>query len=368
VELIVQWLLEPTNVAWILQLLLMLLLLTVGNTLETRFYDRAVERLKESNKLWDDAILIALHRPAKLLIWGIGLSFIAQYAPKGNGLTFFNETLPSVRLIIMITAAVWFVYRLIEQLEINLSVADTDQKSFDPATARIIGRALRTVLLAISALVVMNTLGIDMSGILTFGGVGTLVIGLASKELLSNFFGGLFILWDKPFRVGEWIRLPDRNLEGVVEEIGWRMTRMRTFDRRPMFVPNATFSSVAIENPSRMYNRRIKHDIGVRYDDAKRLPGILEDIRAMLREHPDIDQRQFIMVHLLEFGPSSLDISVYCFTKTTNWEAFRDVQEDVFLRIIDIIEQHGGECAFPTRTLHIPEPVAYHQPDHAPVS
>lgn len=360
-----QWFLEPSNVMWIIQLCLSLLLIMLVSYLETRFYDKAIERLKHTTKLWDDAMLIALHKPAKFLIWGIGLSFLAQYAPSGvGGSSFMSETMPSARLVIIISGAVWFLYRLTSELEKNLSHAAPDKKSFDPATAQIIGRALRTFLVVIFALVAMNTIGIDISGFLTFGGVGTLVIGLASKELLSNFFGGLFIIWDKPFTVGEWIRVPDKNLEGVVEDIGWRMTRMRTFDRRPMFVPNATFSSAAIENPSRMYNRRIKHNIGVRYQDAKLLPGILKDIRAMLKEHPDIDQRQFMMVHLLEFSPSSLDISIYCFTKTTNWEFFREVQEDVFLRTIDIIEKHGGECAFPTRTLHIPELVSFEQKEH----
>ncbi|MAZ44841.1 MAG: mechanosensitive ion channel protein MscS [Legionellales bacterium] len=363
-DIITRWLLEPANVMWLVQMLSMLLFIYVLSFLEGRFYNRALERLKQTSKVWDDALVISLHQPCRLLIWGVGLSYVVQHAPKIFSVSILSESMEGIRVFLVIVAGVLFLYKLTGQIEQNLARVEPDKKSFDPATAKVIGRALRTILLLLFGLMAMNAIGIDISGLLTFGGVGTLVIGLAGKELLSNFFGGLFIIWDKPFTVGEWIRLPDKNLEGVVEEIGWRMTRMRTFDRRPMFVPNATFSSVAIENPSRMYNRRIKHNVGVRYDDAKRIPGIVEDIRAMLREHPDIDQRQFMMVHLLEFGPSSLDISIYCFTKTTNWEAFRDVQEDVFLRVIEIIEKHGGECAFPTRTLHVPEPVTMDQKEH----
>ena len=356
------WLLNPAHIVWVFQAALLFIGMSAASILESRVNARALARLKGTNKLWDDALMSAVHKPSKLLIWGLGFTFIVQLAPITPEKYPAVMALPAIRLALLIGATVWFVYQLIEALEVNLSRAEPNRKSFDPVTARAIGRALRTMLVVISILVLLNTMGVDMSGLLTFGGVGTLVLGLAAKELLSNFFGGLMIIWDKPFTVGEWIRLPARDLEGVVEEIGWRMTRMRTFDRRPMFVPNAVFSSVAIENPSRMYNRRIKETIGVRYNDATRLSTILEDIRSMLSAHPDLDQRQFMMVHFVHFGPSSLDVSLYCFTKTTAWEAFRSIQEDVFLRIIAIIEQHGGECAFPTQTVHIPERVLYEEP------
>ena len=103
---------------------------------------------------------------------------------------------------------------------------------------------------------------------LTFGGVGGLIVGLAAKDLLSNFFGGMMIYFDRPFKVGDWIRSPDRQIEGTVERIGWRMTIIRTFDKRPLYVPNSVFSSIVVENPSRMLNRRINETFGLRYQDA----------------------------------------------------------------------------------------------------
>ena len=163
------------------------------------------------------------------------------------------------------------------------------------------------------------------------------------------------VYMDRPFSIGDWISSPDKDIEGTVEQIGWRSTRIRTFDKRPLYVPNAIFSTVAIQNPSRMTNRRIKTSVGVRFQDAPKIAAIVADIDEMLHNHPDIDTRQTCFVRLNEFGENSLNILVYTFTKTTEWVKFQAVQEDVFLKIIDIIyNKHNASMAFPTRTLELP--------------
>ena len=130
------------------------------------------------------------------------------------------------------------------------------------------------------------------------------------------------IYLDRPFVVGDWIRSPDQEIEGTVEQIGWRQTRIRTFDKRPLYVPNSAFTHISVENPSRMLNRRIKETIGVRYDDASKLTLIIEDVKRLLNEHPDIDQNQVIIVNFNSFGPSSLDFFIYTFTRTIDWVTF----------------------------------------------
>ncbi|MCH7696950.1 MAG: mechanosensitive ion channel, partial [Proteobacteria bacterium] len=110
---------------------------------------------------------------------------------------------------------------------------------------------------------------------------------------------------------------------------------------------------IAVENPSRMTNRRIYETIGVRYGDAGKIDNIVADVKTMLQEHPEIDANQTLIVNLNKFAPSSLDFFVYTFTKTTEWVRFHEIKQDVMLRIISIIEGHGAECAFPTSTLHI---------------
>ena len=113
-----------------------------------------------------------------------------------------------------------------------------------------------------------------------------IAVGFAAKDLLANFFGGLMVYLDRPFAIGDWIRSPDREIEGTVEEIGWRVTCIRTFDKRPIYVPNSVFTQVTVENPSRMLNRRIYETIGVRYDDAAKVRDIITDVSCRNNSSP----------------------------------------------------------------------------------
>ena len=169
------------------------------------------------------------------------------------------------------------------------------------------------------------------------------------------------IYMDRPFAIGDWIRSPDREIEGTVESIGWRLTIVRTFDKRPLYIPNSVFNTLALENPSRMTNRRIYETIGLRYQDVSKVGSIVEDVKTMLKNHQEIDAQQTLIVNLVSYAPSSLDFFVYTFTKTTEWVRFHEIKQDVMLKIIEIVLSHDAEFAFPTTTLDgidalLPEP------------
>jgi MscS family membrane protein len=226
------------------------------------------------------------------------------------------------------------------------------------ATISAVARLSRIVLWVVAGIMILQSLGVSVSGLLAFGGVGGVAVGFAARDLLANFLGGLSIFLDRPFAVGDWIRSPDREIEGTVEDVGWRVTRIRTFDQRPLYVPNSVFSTVTIENPSRMLNRRIYETVGIRYDDIAAMADIVAAVKTMLNEHDDIDKGKTLMVNFVSLGASSLDFFIYCFTRTTDWATYHGVKQDVLLRILNIIESHGAEVAFPTRTLLLnpPEP------------
>ena len=142
------------------------------------------------------------------------------------------------------------------------------------------------------------------------------------------------------------------HLEGTVESIGWYHTRLRTFDRRPLYIPNAVFATNPIENPGQMYNRRIKTSLSLRYEDITRVQADTEQIRAMLQSHPEIDQNQTILVNFNEWDSSSVNVMIYCFTRTTVWKEWLDVQQQVFLDIAEIVKGAGADFAFPATTFY----------------
>jgi len=317
----------------------------------------AVEnKFKSTKNKWDDAFLHAARRPMVAFVWLQGVYWAAEVAHHFSDAEVFKAN-GTVLQIGFVWVLVWFLFGLVKEIEKVLTSPIKMRKPMDYTTVNAISKLLRAVIIITAVLTALQTLGFSISGVLAFGGVGGIAVGFAAKDLLANFFGGFIIHLDRPFKVGDWIRSPDRNIEGIVEHIGWRLTTIRTFDKRPLYVPNAVFTTIAVENPSRMTNRRISETIGIRYADVHSMQKIVEEIREMLKNHEEIDSNQTLIVNFLAFNASSLDIMLYTFTKTTEWVRFHEIKEDVLLKVSDIIESHGAEIAFPTRTLHLPDGV-----------
>lgn len=347
-----------TDHAWVTQVFVVVFLSLLLAFVQKIILKRFKATLKKTRNTWDDAIIESLQGPLTVLIWLIGLTFALRIVGEETKAPLFEAVGP-VRDVGVIAVLSWFLIRLIRRVQDN--IMESGRKNGEPAdvtTADAIGKLLRVSVLITAVLVGLQTLGFSISGVLAFGGIGGLAVGFAAKDLLANFFGGLMVYLDRPFAVGDWVRSPDRNIEGTVEEIGWRLTRIRTFDMRPLYVPNSVFSTISVENPSRMKNRRIFETVGIRYKDAEKLQNILADVRTMLKEHEDIDQSRLIMVNFSKYGASSLDFFVYCFTKTTVWTEFNQVKEGVLFKIMNIILAHGAKIALPTTTVHMPEELA----------
>ena len=331
---------------WILHVFIIVFVSLVLDYIQKRVLTKLQSKLESTKTPWDDALIHAIRKPLSLLIWMFGLSFALDVMS--------TSFAPVIREIAVITSVAWVAVRFIKFAEQNiLHQQKIKGKPIDRSTADAISQLLRVTVIITSFLVALQTLGFNISAILAFGGIGGIAVGFAAKDLLANFFGGLMIYLDRPFSVGDWIRSPDRSIEGTVEKIGWRLTLIRTFDKRPLYIPNSMFASISVENPSRMTHRRIYETIGVRYDDSKKLAGIINEVKEMLISHPEIDTTQTMIVNFNKFAPSSLDFFIYTFTKTTDWIKYHEVKQDVLLKITEIIEKQDAEIAFPTSTIHI---------------
>lgn len=342
----------------IIKILLLVVIGGAASLLEWFFYCRHQPRFKRKNKIWSHSFLQALHQPLQTYLWVIVATFIASIVA-----AFFSfnsdleEILASVRLIFTLFVIFWFTMRFIRELEeaMTTRMRVREKKKRDATSVHAGAQLVRVIIILIVLLMILQTIGIKMSALLAFGGIGAAVIGFAAKDTLGNFFGGMMIYWDRPFSVGDWIRSPDRAIEGNVEYVGWRLTRIRTLDKRPLYVPNGVFSNIIVENPSRMTHRRFKIIVGVRYSDASKIPDLAKAIEEMLRNYPSIDPTQPLFVNLFELAPSSLNILVYAVTKNPEWENFQAIQQEILLKIVEIVSSFKAECAFPTQTVCIPE-------------
>jgi MscS family membrane protein len=340
---------------WAITVFLIVLAALLLDFVQRRLMMRLEKVVLETENRWDDAVFNAAIRPLSLLIWVVGISLAAQLIPlREDGGLLNADLIIRVRQIGVLYAIVWFLYTFVRNVEKNIiENAKRDDREIDQTTVNALGRVVRITIVVTAILIGLDTLGFNIAGLMAAGGIGGLAIGLAAKDMLANFFGGITVFIDRPFGIGDWILLKDKGIEGVVEEIGWRQTTIRKFDKRPVYVPNAMFTTASVENPSRMTHRRINETIGLRYQDIAQMEAITDAVREMLTNHPEIDEKQTLMVQFNAFNQSSVDFFIYCMTHTVNWQHYHEVKQDVLLQISGIVLAHDASIAFPTRTLDL---------------
>ena len=293
---------------WAVTVFLIVLVALLIDFIQRRLMRRLEALVSSTAILWDDAVFKAARRPLSLLIWLIGITLAAQAIPVGgaeggDGHLLATDLVINIRQIGVLFSIAWFLVSFVKNTEENIiENARRGEREIDQTTVHALGRVLRITIVVTVVLIALDTLGFSISGLMAAGGIGGLAVGLAAKDMLANFFGGVTVFIDRPFSVGDWILLKEKNIEGVVENIGWRQTTIRKFDKRPVYVPNAVFTTASVENPSRMTNRRINETIGLRYKDIARMEDITAAVREMLVKHPEIDEQQTLMVHLNTFS------------------------------------------------------------------
>lgn len=344
--------------AWAMECVVILFLTMVLAYGEHVIYRRVHPRFLKNKKMWQHAAIHALHQPLVCFIWLIGVTLaidlMGGYVHKAR----IFELVDSFRKVGVIVLFLWFMIGLIKEAEKIFLMPKEGKYHLDRTTVRAVGQVLRILVIGTSIFIILQiTLGIGASGILAFAGGGSIIIGWAAKDMLANVFGGLMIFLDRPFAIGDRITSMDKKIDGYVEHIGWRLTCLRNLEKIPVYIPNSFFSSMSIENPSRMTHRRIYATMGLRYSDAEKIPELLRDISEALKQHAGLDHLEPHYVKLINCAPSSLEILVCALTKTTDIEEFYSVQEEIFLKILHILSSHNTSCAYPftegTLTVHL---------------
>lgn len=307
---------------------------------------------QKTQKELDDRFLTCLQKPAEFLVLVIGL-FIATEILQLPGEPFDLHKLATALLkALVIFDIAWFLFNLVDMIDhyLNKWAAKTSS-TLDDHLAPLLRKSLRIFIVVMAGLMAIQTFGYPVTGVLASLGIGGLAFALAAKDSVSNIFGSLMIIFDRPFQVGDWIKAAD--MEGVVEEVGFRSTKIRTFEKTLISVPNNIIANLALDNYSRRPKRRIRLTVGVSYDTTPaQMRDAVSRIRGLLKTHPAVDQ-EFFLVNFTDFGASSLDIMVYCFITTTDWGKYLDAREDLCLKIMDTLEELGLEIAFPSTTVYL---------------
>ncbi len=352
--MIEQWL--ESGAAFLGEGLLLHVLLLLGGALVASFAGRWLLGIlqrgaQRTSYIMDDAVLLSASKPVQILIWFVALTLAGGVLLEEFADASWMEEIQRAGVFLILG---WFLFSLIRNYsEQARQRARAAGKELDEDLYLAVARTLQAAIVVLVGMGLLQTFGVSIVGILTFSGVGGLVVGFAAKDMLGNFFGGLMLHMDRPFKTGDWIRSPDRSIEGTVERIGWRQTLIRTHSRNALYIPNGMFLTIVIENPSRMSHRMIKQVIGLRYDDLGKMKAIVEEVQAFLEGAEDIDQERPVLARFDAFNDSSVDFFIQCYTPTVYRAEYTKIKQDILLAVAEIVERHGAEIAFPTRTLYM---------------
>ncbi|WJV32331.1 mechanosensitive ion channel family protein (plasmid) [Rossellomorea sp. AcN35-11] len=291
-----------------------------------------------------------------IVIIGIYLAYINF--PVGFDQT---ETAHKVFKSSLVLTLCWGLYNLTNSY--TTFVVDLGRKigiTIDELLVPLLTKLARILLFTVGVSVIADVWNYNISALVAGLGVGGLAFALAAQDSLKNLFGGVVIITEKPFKKGDWIQTP--SVEGTVEDITFRSTLIRTFAQALVTIPNSKLANEAITNWTKMGKRRITFNIGVEYRTSRtQIQSVISEIETMLRTHEAIDQ-DTIFVKFNEFNNSSLDIFLYYFTKTTNWEEWLNIKQDCNLKIMGILEKEGVKVAFPSQSLYLEnhlQPIKY---------
>lgn len=327
------------QIVWALKMFGIIFTTLVLSYVAERLVNYLEEKLSHNKTIWDDLLLKSLKKPLRSLIWILGIVLAIKVTGSHISVDLYDSVLLFKNLGIIFCLS-WFVWRVVAEYENHLTINHQDN-AVDITTIVAVTKLLKITILITAGLMTLQTFGISITGVIAFGGIGGIAIGFAAKDLLANFFGAMMIFFDRPFLVGNYIRSPDRQIEGEVQYVSWRLTHIRTPEGKLLYVPNSLFSTIIIENLSRINNRRFNETIKLRYKDIEKTEKIIAEIKTILTSNKEIDQREGISVNLSKLDKYSVDLSVEAFTHTTNLRKFNDVKQELLLKISDIIMKNN---------------------------
>lgn len=332
---------------WFSILLVIPISIGLANLVSRLFRPVVLLLVRRITKTQVDPHVLRLTGPVRILIFALAIwsiSLVSQSVLTSLFWTYVASTLTVI-------GATWLCMRFIDILS-KLKQKQLAAVSLDKISLiQLLGKLSQILALIVGAFVIFYIAGINIAAALTGLGIGGIAIAFAAQKTLENLFGGIMIISDRPIRIGDFCRAGDTM--GTVENIGLRSTRIRTLKRTVVSVPNGQLAVMSLENFAMRDKIWFHHTLSLRYETtADQLRYILVEIRKMLYEHPKVESPS-ARIRLIGFGSSSLDMEIFAYVLETSYWIFLEIQEDLLLRIMDIVEGSGSGFAFPSQTTYL---------------
>ncbi|NJD77311.1 MAG: mechanosensitive ion channel family protein [Candidatus Methanoperedens sp.] len=312
--------------------------------------------VKNTETELDDLLLKAIRSPLNylILLQGFYLAILSLQLPEKINNFEISEIVHTIYILAFSLIMLYFVFKLIDIIAVYLyREAKKTNSTLDDQLVPLLVKSLRVLVVTLGILFILDNFGYNITSLLAGLGLGGLAFALAAQNTVSNLFGSITIFSDKPFQLGDWIQVGD--IEGTVEDVGFRTTRVRRFDQALVTVPNSQFINTGIINYTAMKKRRINFYLGVTYGTpVNKMKEAVAGIKKIIEDDEKFDH-SFYMVRFNDFGAYSLNIFIYCFTKTTDWAESLRVREEFNLKIMQLLEELDVEIAFPSQTIYLNE-------------
>lgn len=298
---------------------------------------------------WDDHIIDALRGPtgfmAAIGFWYLSIAVLRfEKAAKA----FFANIL----LFLLYVSVIWLVYRLVNVfIDFLRAITSKTESTLDDQILPVVSKTLKVLVIGLGSMIILQNFGINVFSLLAGLGIGGLAFALAAKDTASNFFGSFTIFTDRPFVMGDWVKIGSS--EGIVEEIGMRSTRIRTFANTLIYIPNSIVANSTILNVSARKYRRTSTTLGLTYDTPpEKIEAFMEGVKNIILASPLTNKENF-HVAFVNYGPSSLDILVYFFLEVRDWGEEMMGRQNIYLEILRLAKKLKVSFAYPTQSLHI---------------
>ena len=257
--------------------------------------------------------------------------------------------------VLSMASVVWLGYRMADVLsDFMMSRAERSDTKLDDQLVPLVRKSLKVLMIVIGGLFILQNLHVDIGSLLAGLGLGGLAFALAAKDTVANLFGSIMIFVDRPFQIGDWIRIGD--IEGTVEEVGFRSTRIRTFYNSLITYPNARLMDTAVDNLGARKYRRYSTTLSLTYDTPpERMEAFCKALRQLILDLEGM-RRDYFMVEFKEYGAHSLDVMLYCFMVAPDWPTEMRIRTNLNLEIMRIAKRVGVSFAFPTQTIEFASP------------
>lgn len=331
----------------------------VINIIQAWLLSRFARRMDTDGFRWSSIFASSISRPIGLLIWLCAVTIAIQWFVEPDAGR-RAESLAAIRVGQIRTGLVllligWFVTRMIRRYEAMLAEPCKSGAKVDITIIRALSNFFSVLVWLSILLVGLQTYGVNMTAIVTLGGASSFALTFAFQDVFKNLFGGIMILFSRPFKIGDGIELGSKGIAGSVERIGLYQTCLRGWDNVPIVLPNSIFLTDPIMNLSAATHRRVRFDIGLRYDDFDQVKAVGDEVTEMLQSHDEVDESATIRVVFTNYGASSLDLQLTCHSLpgySSGQAAF--LKQDIMLKVGGIVTKHGADFAFPTTTIDLP--------------